>query len=150
MTGAQWQRTGPADHPTLPRGTEGPFAGWEKRRNIYTGAAEYKLAVVGIWIDPANAQKTWGNMRHRRNGNNGYLDPQALGEGARRQVEVGGSERDTLVPPDRDLPQSHMGWKPIFSSGFHFGGETLLIFQNEKDYLDHPSRRGGGGNPNHP
>ena len=53
----------PADHPSLPRDTEGPLTGWETRHNIYIGSAEYKVEVVGIWIDPANSQKSWGNLR---------------------------------------------------------------------------------------
>ena len=65
----QWQRLGtewtrpPEDHPSLPRGTEGPFTGWEKRHNIYTGSPDCKLELVGVWIDPANSQKSWGNLR---------------------------------------------------------------------------------------
>ena len=31
--------------------------------NIYTGCPEYMIAVVGIWIDPSNAQKSWDNLR---------------------------------------------------------------------------------------
>ena len=65
----QWQRQkgggkkALAKRPQLPRDTEGPFTGWEKRMNLYTGCPGYKLAVVGIWIDPDNAQKSWDNMR---------------------------------------------------------------------------------------
>ena len=57
-----WKR-GPATHPRLSPDLEGPFLGWKKRLSIYTNRVEYEIAIVEIWIDPTDAQKSWGNIR---------------------------------------------------------------------------------------
>ena len=47
----------------FPPDQEGPFTGWKKRLNVYTNRVEYEIAIVEIWIDPTDAQKSWGNIR---------------------------------------------------------------------------------------
>ena len=41
----------------------GPAHGVGKRLNTLARRVEYKIEVVGVWIDTASAQKTWDNLR---------------------------------------------------------------------------------------
>ena len=41
----------------------GPVHGVGKRLNTLTRRVEYKIEIVGVWIDPASAQKSWDNLR---------------------------------------------------------------------------------------
>ena len=143
---SSWKRP-PAVRPKLPSDTEGSFAGWDKGLNVYTNRVEYKIAVVGVWIDPVDAQKSWGNLRAAVAQQNRLraAQNQAYGswqEGYSREPHAEEGDKEAGDPTGRRASGQH--------SQPHQGGNgqrTEGVAPNRRWRTTNPTRRHNRGYP---